>query len=397
MNITIRPLEGQAMLDALYPLDMLSLHSSPPFQNKEEWDAIVRERKGVTCHAAFEDETPVSIAVSTAMTQNLRGQLFPASGVWGVATHPSARRKGYCREVMASLLAAERAAGKVFSNLYPFRESFYERLGYVAFPLTKIAKFPPLALSPLLKMEFGSEVELLLIGEAYETYRQYLAEMRQSQHGMAFFDTGDRAAANRNRLWAAIARFEGRVEGLMLYALQGEEVTKYNFFGVRFYYRSSRARYLLLNWIARHIDQADRAELWLAADEYPETWLSDFQVKVETAIRPAMCRVLDVEKIGGMQVGEGSFSIRVVDALCPWNEGFWRFEACDGQLRVSKAYQVDCQGYCQLSIQGLSALVAGALDAQDLPWRGWGNLDAEQQATLRSMFPKMTPFLHENF
>jgi hypothetical protein len=32
----------------------------------------------------------------------------------------------------------------------------------------------------------------------------------------------------------------------------------------------------------------------------PETWLTDFQPKIEFAIRPAMCRVLDVAKIGGM-------------------------------------------------------------------------------------------------
>ena len=119
----------------------------------------MRGRKGVTCHAVFEDETPLSIAASTGMTQNIRGKLFPASGVWGVATSPTARRKGYCREVMGSLLNAERESGKVFTNLYPFRESFYERLGYVAFPLTKIARFTPDSLAPLLKMDFDGHIE----------------------------------------------------------------------------------------------------------------------------------------------------------------------------------------------------------------------------------------------
>jgi len=83
MKITIRHLQGEEMLDALYTLSSYSLHSSPPFRDRKEWEAVVRERQGINCHALFEDDMPVSIAVSTPMTQNMRGKLFPASGVWG--------------------------------------------------------------------------------------------------------------------------------------------------------------------------------------------------------------------------------------------------------------------------------------------------------------------------
>ena len=393
MNMRIRQLLGEEMLDALYTLNMYSLYPSPPFQKKEDWTANVRERKGVTCQAVFEDDVPVSIAVSTPMTQNIRGKLFPVSGVWGVATSPSARRKGYCRRAIESLLAAERESGKVFSNLYPFRESFYERLGYISFPLTKIARLAPSSLSPLLKMDLDGEIELRSMGDAYETYREYLAEMRLERHGMAFFDFGDKGVANRNTLWAAFARFGGKIEGLMLYRLLGEEVTKYNFVANRLYYMTSRARYLLLNWIARHVDQADRIELWLPADEYPETWLADLQVKVETPIRAAMNRIIAVEKIGGMNVGDGSFSARIIDPHCTWNEGLWCFESHDGTLHVSKTSSADCE----MTIQGLTAMIAGAHDPQDLPLRNWGNPDSTLQSIQRKMFPRVSPYMHENF
>ena len=220
-------------------------------------------------------------------------------------------------------------------------------------------------------MDLDGELKLEYIGEAYDTYREYLAEMRLHRHGMAFFDFGDRAHANQNILWTALAKFDGKIEGLMLYCILGEEVTKYNFATYRFYYQTSRARYLMLNWIARHIDQADRAEIWLSDDEYPEMWLADLQVKVESAIRPAMSRVLDVEKIGGMSVGNGSFSARIIDPLCPWNEGGWRFESRDGKLDVSRTTKADCE----LTIQGLTALIGGIHDPQDIPLRQWGNPD----------------------
>jgi predicted acetyltransferase len=393
MEITTRQLEGEEMLETLYALNSYSLHPSPPFQNKEEWMEIVRERKGMTCFAVFEGETPVSIVVSTPLTQNMRGKLYPASGVWGVSTAPSARRKGYCREAMARLLAAEWESGKAFSNLYPFRESFYERMGYVSFPLTKIARMTTQSLAPLLKMELGGELKLQYIGDAYDTYREYLAEMRQHRHGMAMFDFGDPGRAKQNRLWTTLAKFDGKIEGVMLYCILGEEVTKYNFAAYRFYYQTSRARYLMLSWIARHIDQAERAEIWLSEDEYPETWLSDLQVKVESSIRPAMSRVLDIQKISGMRVGEGSFKARVIDPLCPWNEGCWRFESDNGGLQVSKVSTADCD----LTIQGLTSLIAGVHDPQDFPLRGWGNPDLDLQSSLREMFPRMNPFMHEMF
>jgi predicted acetyltransferase len=393
MKTTIRHLQGDEILETLYTLNSYSLHASPPFRNKEEWLAIVRERKGMVCFAVFEDESPVSVAVSTPMTQNMRGKLFPVSGVWGVSTFPSGRRKGYCRQTMANVLSAERDSGKAFSNLYPFRESFYERLGYVSFPLSKIARLTAQSLSPLLKMDLDGEIKLQLIGGAYNTYRDYLTDMRLHTHGMAVFDFGDQARANQNLQWTTMAVFDGKTEGLMLYRILGEEVTKYSFSASRFYYQTSRARYLMLNWIARHIDQAEQIELWLAQDEYPETWLADTQIRVESAIRPAMSRVLDVEKMAGMNVGEGSFSARIIDSLCPWNESVWRFESNAGKLQVSKTSAADCE----LTIQGLTALIAGIYDPEDIPLRGWGSTDPPEQSIQQKMFPKLNPFLHEYF
>jgi predicted acetyltransferase len=327
------------------------------------------------------------------MTQNMRGRLFPVSGVWGVSTFPSARRKGYCRQAMAAVLSSERDSGKVLSNLYPFRESFYERLGYVAFPLTKIARFTTRDLAPVLKIETGGDVHLQPVSDGFEAYRAYIARMRETKHGMAFFDVGDRSGIKRFPAWMAWADFDGETEGVMLYRTLGEEVTKLKFFATRFYYQTSRARYLLLNWIARHVDQAEQVELWLSADEYPETWLADSGMKVESAIRPAMSRVLEVGKLGGMPVGEGSFSARIIDPLCPWNEGVWEFNSNQGRLEVTES-----QGAaCELTIQGLTSLITGVHDPQDFSLRGWGNPGEGTQAVLSKMFPRMNPYMHEYF
>jgi GNAT superfamily N-acetyltransferase len=274
-NISIRPLQGEEYIDVLFNFQMYAFRASPPFMEKEGWANIVRQRKGVTYHVLFNDEVPVSAAANTVMTQNVRGKLYPAGGVWGVVTLPAARRKGYSRQIIKSLLSEVKETGAVFSNLYPFRESFYEQMGYVTYPLPVIAHVSTQSLAPLLKKKLDGEVELKLMGEAYETYRSFLMDLRSRVHGMTIFDYGEPAIANQNGYWVAMAKVAGEIEGMMLYKLSGEEVTKFNFRAVRFYYTTSRGRYLLLDWIARHINQAERAELWLPPYEHPETWLAD--------------------------------------------------------------------------------------------------------------------------
>ncbi len=213
---------------------------------------------------------------------------------------------------------------------------------------------------------------------------------------MGFFVHADRASAARNRFWLAQAVVAGQTVGLMLYDLKGEQETKFCFRAMRFYYETSQARYLLLQWIARHVDQADRVELWLAPAEQPETWLADMQVKTESDIRAPMGRVLDVARLGGMATGPGGFTARLSDPLCPWNEGVWRFESANGELRVVRVAASE-QPDCALTIQGLTALVYGTHDPDDFAIRGWGDPSPDVQEAMRTMFPPMIPHLHERF
>jgi predicted acetyltransferase len=393
-SIGVRRLSTEEMLDVLFPLTQYAFHASPPFRDQKEWKDMVRLREGVSYLALFEDGKGIATVAGTAMTQQVRGAIFGASGVWGVVTDPVARRKGYSRRLMGGLLAACREAGQVFSCLYPFRESFYERLGYVTFPLPRTAKLKTSNLAPLVKQDLGGTVERVLIGDGYDTYRDYLFELQRRVHGMGVFVFGNRAGVQKqSRAWLALARIDGELSGLLLYEIKGEEVTQLTLRAHRFYYDTSQARYLLLQWIAQHVDQASEVEIWLPPDEQPETWLSDMAVRTESQVRAPMGRVVDVAAIGGMRTGPGRFSARVSDSLCPWNEGTWQFETVDGVLQVSRAGKADCD----LRIQGVTALLYGTHQPGDFRFRGWGNPSEGTQASMRSVFPAMVPYLHEYF
>lgn len=392
-NVTVRPFQGDEMLEVMHWLTGYAFEASPPLPDKAEWKELVGPRKGLTALGAFEKETPVGCVAATAMTQNVRGALFDAGGVWGVATHPAARRKGHCRRLMADLLAGLRQDGQALSCLYPFRESFYERLGYVSLPQVHTARFTPAPLLPLLKRDLGGQVELMLISEGFDRYREYLHQMQRRIHGMALFNEVPRNVAQRGSFWLALAKAEGEPEGLMLYDLRGEKEGEFNLRAFRFYYHTSRGRYLLLEWIARHMDQANRVEVRLPPFERPEAWLADLNVAVESDMSVPMVRILDVARLGGMAAGTGCFSARIADPLCPWNEGDWRFESAAGVLQVSAADRADCE----LTIQGLAALAYGTHDPDDFPVRGWGNPTPPVQQAMRAMFPRMLPHLHEMF
>jgi len=389
----IRRLQAEEAGEIVAWLTGYSLEPSPPVPNKAERQEILKRRKGVIYLGMFEDNQPAACVASTQMTQHVRERSYGMGGVWAVATHPAARRKGYSRRLLVELLTIMRKEGQPLSGLYPFRESFYERLGYVTFPLGRKAIFNSSALAPLLDWDLEGEVEMASFGEAFKAYRAYCRELLTRTHGMALVEKAEESDWLSDKYWLALARVEGETVGLMQYQLQGEQVTRFKLQAVRFYYHDVRGRYLLLNWIARHIDQAETVELWLPPYEWPETWAADMAVRIESLTRAAMGRVVDVTGIGGMRVGEGGFTFNLHDPQCSWNEGIWRFEALDGDLQVSPAKRAECELY----IQGLSALVYGTHDPGDFRWREWGNPSEEVQAIMRRMFPPRLPYIHEFF
>jgi GNAT superfamily N-acetyltransferase len=394
-NISIRRVDGKEMLDILYWLDNYAFRPTPPLPDREEWEGRIKIRKTTAYYALFEGQKGVAITACPRFTQNLRGKLFSMGGFADVSTHPEARRKGYSRQVIRYAFEALVNQGDVFSSLYPFRESFYERLGYVTFPQSRQAIFKPATLEPLLKGDLNGTVGISLMGDGFDAYWGYVQDMQPRVHGMAVFTDveSQRETAQGNRSWLAQAKVGDELVGLMVYNFKGDEMMNYDLRAVRFYYRTSQAKYLLLDWLARHIDQAGKVELWLPSYEQPNTWLPDIRPKLEPVFVAPMGRVLDIAGIGGMQTGAGSFTARINDPDCPWNNGTWKFEGNSGVLEVTRVEQATFS----LTIQGLSALAYGVTDPADFAFRGWGDPPPEIQVTMRQMFPPKLPYLHEYY
>lgn len=392
-EITIRQVEGDECVDIFHWFHHYAFNPTLPYPDKEETAKRFTEREDVIYLVLFEDEEPVSTIASTPLIQNVRSGMYEAGGVFDVVTHPKARRKGYARRLLTELFTLIKDAGQPLSCLYPFRESFYERMGYVSFPQPIKVKFNASRLAPLLKADIPGEVEIMLIGEGYLIYRDYLAKFQKHIHAAAYFKHVEPSLLERATSWLAVAKVNGEIVGIMVYTLKGDGPVGFDFRALRFYPYTVQGRYLLLNWIARHIDHAGEVELWLPPGEQPNTWLSDMEVKTEPAWLPGMGRVIDVANIGGMQVGTGHISFELSDPFCPWNAGVWTFEGTDGVLHVEKRKKADCQ----LDVRGLSALIYGTNDPASFSVRGWGTPSPSVQATMREMFPLKNAYLLEYF
>jgi predicted acetyltransferase len=395
-NVVYRPLvEFQERADVVYALGAYAFDPSPPLSDRAEWDKWLKNAGEATIIAGFDGDKAVAMSCSSPMTQQVRGAIYPMSAIWGVATHPAARRRGHINTLMQQVLASVREAGAPLTCLYPFRPSFYERMGYVPFPQPRVAKFDPADLAGLLKCEPAGEVELLPMQDGHAIYRQVVQAAQKRLHGMAVVSNQISLNEKDRDEWLAIARVDGEPVGAMRYTIKGS-MDDFTMRVPRFYALTAQARYLLLGWFARHIDQVQRVHVRVPPSERPATWWFDLATLETERVWPPMGRVLDVAGIGGMQVGESAgFTVRVSDPLCAWNEGAWTFAAADGALTVSPVD--DGAAACDLTIQALSALVYGTVDPEVFTFRGWGDPSPATQDAMRDLFPPMLPYLHEQF
>lgn len=391
---TIKSLSVEEAAPIFNWLTAYAFHTSPPIREEDKFLDQIRHTEGYTnLLALFEGETPVASAAAGPMTQNIRGNLVDMAGIFMVASHPGHRRKGYSFQLMGKLLEQTKDRGFGFSCLYPFRESFYERLGYANLPGTIKVELNIQALKPLLKNTYQTKLEMVEFVQQPDRYHDFIQHYQKQVHGLAAFKKNIPPDPSRHKAWLLFSELDGKTDGLMVYSIGGEIPTKLKFNASRFYPLSLESRYHFLNWIARHIDQTNEVSIMLPAYEHPQSWLSDLEVKLSSHGFSPMGRVLDIEKMNGLKVGNGTFSVEVIDPTCPWNEGAWRFEGQDGRLAVSRTKPAESQ----LSIQALSALVYGSISPYNFSYRGWGNPTDTQEKHMLEVFPPNPPYLHEFF
>ena len=399
MTETIRLVAGQELVTTSIPLTTYAFQASPrqpDLLRDRDVASITTNRTHVLFDGDSGDEEALATCSVWDMTQNVRGALLPMGGVAGVATHPAARRGGRARRLLTHVLGDMRDQGQVVSALYPFRPSFYQRFGYVGIPQQRRVRLDPRDLAPLLRASVPGTVRRLPMSVAAPEVRAFLERTMPSNHGMALRAAGpDHARLGHLEAWAALATAPGgEVTGILVYEIKaygGELHARW------FLHRDAAARTQLLAWVARHADQVATASLPVRPEEQPDTWLTDADLTVDARMAPLaspapMVRVLSVPALSGLPATTtaATVTVRVTDDQVG---GTWTFGSHAGTLEVTAGGTPDAD----LTGPGLAALVYGVLDPTDLEWRGFGTTSPTAAATLRTLFPRATPFLFEAF
>jgi len=400
VETVVQEVFGEAILTRARFIADYAFGKSPAAPNAEGHAALLKYGSDSRFFVAMAGDSPQATATVHAMTENVRGRVLPMGGIGGVASLPSGRRQGHVRNLFVRLFTEMRADGQAVSTLYPFRESFYERLGYATFTAPRYVTFDPAHLAPIVRMHKPGWVEQVPMAEGWEPLRAFVESYQggAAAHGFALRDRAhDVRNQDENTLWVAFAYdADGATVGAMTFRITGytERLEV-----VALLATTTAAKYLLLEWIGRHVDQVSTASVRVGADEFAELWVRDLGETISTTDTMAwpapMGRVVDVAGLNGIGAGDGEIVLQIADDYAPWNTGRFRFAGRDGRLTVEPAETATAAA--TITIQGVSALVFTGQNPADFPFRGWGDPDETAQATLRRMFPFQAPFLYEEF
>jgi predicted N-acetyltransferase YhbS len=390
----IRQITADERTETMFPLQAYAFETSPwADELKDHYQRRMAYYRTATSLIAEEDGQALAGVAAFPMQQNVRGLVHAMAGVASVAAHPSARRRGFVRDLMRHLLPLMREQGCAVSALYPFRASFYARFGFVGIPRVRKATFAPQGLAHLVRAELPGSVERLPMADAFADFDAFTRRLLHDRHGFAVWDEVRTAEFRNDKAWVALARVDGEVVGAVRYRIDrfGGDLVAQDLLTT-----GPLGRALLLQFFARHVDQVAQIVLTIGTDEVPDLWGTDMAVVTRGTVSypregGPMVRILDMDALNGTPVGDAAVTVEVAgDELIG---GVHRLEGEGGRLSVAKG----ANPAATLTAAGLSGLVYGVLDPVDVVTRGLGQVDAGALGPLRTLFPRQMPYIFADF
>lgn len=279
----------------------------------------------------------------------VRGQRVPLTGVGSVAVSPEHRRRGVGETLMRAALRELRQRGSAFSILYPFRGSYYRKIGYGVIEVVH-----QLAISPsnLPASEESRQVRRLMLPDRLAVQALY---ERVAQQGHFALARGPEWWAQR--LWnypGDWVVYEGRRRGLIEGYVHYEVDCSHGPFRLalalsEFVAATPEAHRGLVGHLASLCDQVQEIHyatpgdnIWLALLKTAQNLHPGAEMGITSdsggVANGAMLRVTDVklglESLPVAPAARGEVVLEVEDAVLPQNARAWKVSARDGHLKV---------------------------------------------------------------
>lgn len=383
MSETYRPARPEEVSEVA----RLEMHSFPSTLRDQAWweDRLVNGPNGGLESLWVGEENGRLVAACQLFwkRQWIGGEALPVMGLGSVAIAPTHRRRGLAQRFLTAAFEHTRERGDIGSALYPFRASFYEKLGYGLAGEAHQYQIPPALLPD--DREARERVRLVDTEDDEAAMRAVYAEAVRTQTGQM-----DRTERNWTNVWG------GEGQAAVVYWGEGGEAEGYAI--VR--YRSD------LPVTQRFLEVEERMWLTLGAQRGIYAWLSSlgdqwrevvyrahpeegFGDRISeprlpllanpgwglwfpsaTLLRGPMFRLLDVPGALARRTlvgdAEMTLALEVDDEQVPENRGPWRVRLEGGRMEVEPlrdAGAVDAS--LSLPVETLSRIYIGAL----APWQ----------------------------
>ncbi len=327
--------------------------------------------------------------------QNIRGNIVKMGGIAGVATAPEYRRQGHIRQIMDAHFSEMNRLGQKISVLYPFKQEFYERMGYSV-------------IAPVMKVELPINKIRSYKGKIkYERFDRsnggiFLREFHREEivpiyHGM--IDRPDNRWMKKDETNPGVimvAKIDEEVVAAGSYSISG-------YAGLmesdEYFWKDVRGREAALGWAARHKDQIKSFKLYLPPQENTAYWLNNFTGKMylgvdkERGISFSMGRIIDLDILNGIPAPTNvqTGMLEVIDEQCQWNNRTIKIFNENGKVKIEdtdkKAERVN--------IKAVTAALYGAVGPGELVNQGWATLEGEK--ILMDYFPKYEAYVWDDF
>ena len=345
--------------------------------------------------------------------QSVRGVVKYMGGIGGVWTYPEYRNRGCVKALMKSAFLEMRMHGMGLSMLTPFKESFYEALGYTIANANSEVNIPVAALSNYLQSNSQSNLQSssqsnysqisnqvtnavdeipdrwqclrLPATEARDIVSNFLYEGLRSQtlqphdHGVVLtnFTYDQWWHLHRHKLCVVIKR-DRQVVALAIYGIDSSGNLPLSDRQIEIsaiFWTDLSARDRLWQFLASHRDQVHSLKVNLPIDAKLHQWFRDAGKLTATNTEPWMVRIIDViEALQGLPIACEPFTFALSDPHCHWNEGVFGVNGDHGQLlvkRYSNGEAEDLEIDFHATIMGISALVYGTHEIEELVHKKW--------------------------
>ena len=335
---------------------------------------LIRKAEGrgkLSAFGVFEQDKLVSALIIFNFDMHFRNSILPMGGIAFVCSRPEYRGQGYIRYLLNKAIEIMNTNGQVVSTLYPFSINFYRKYGWELF---ETARFVKISASSIMDYDI-KDYEFEILKSADEESIRFYNELVNYKYNLTLrddwvwnnwilksFNVGNLKESEITRQLIKVVK-DDKIVALMPFVFYKDSEGKDRIRVEHIATKDKNNIKVCLNFLKKLSHQFSEFDIFLPMDLNINIFLKERTLKHEIK-ELAMLRVVNLEKLSGLQIGSDDFSlvIKVIDKNAPWNNGVFEIDCSNNVLNVLKSGK---QPQLEMDIKAVALVFSGFLSLKD--------------------------------